>query len=156
MRHLVLATCLAAALTSNGVGAVEVPADLKQFFKANCFTCHGEAKQKSDRRFDKVLSEPLTDNGFELLKEALNAMNRGDMPPTKSNVRRPNNESIAVAIGQLTNLLISAADAKSEGTTVTRRLNRFEYLHSIRDLLGVDTAIFDPTGDFPEIGRAHV
>jgi len=155
MRHLVLATCLAAALTSNGVAAVEVPADLKQFFMANCFTCHGEAKQKSDRRFDKVLSEPLTDNGFELLKEALNAMNRGDMPPTKSNVRRPSNESIAVAIGQLTNLLISAADAKSEGTTVTRRLNRFEYLHSIRDLLGVDTAIFDPTGDFPDDAKAE-
>ena len=36
-----------------------------------------------------------------------------------------------------------------ESSTVMRRLNRFEYVNTLRDLLGVNTEHFDPTADFP-------
>ncbi len=77
-------------------------------------------------------------------------LNLGDMPPDEQKVKQPSPEETRQVIDWLTERLTVAADSRSPVSTVMRRLNRFEYVNTLRDLLGVHTESFDATFDFPE------
>ena len=105
----------------------------------NCFACHGPNLQQANVRLDNLPTDFGSDRrAAETWHDALNALNRGVMPP-------PGAAPLAAAdrtalTGWLTARLQeadrrrhSAADA-----TVLRRLNRVEYQNTMRDLLGLD------------------
>jgi hypothetical protein len=120
------------------------------YFKQYCYRCHGETTQKGDRRLDQFLSNLTADDDAALLlEEALDAINRGDMPPKKKGVTQPPTEKTRRVIEWITGYLHEAENASAPASTVMRRLNRFEYLNTMRDLLGLRTDGRDPTGDFP-------
>ncbi|MHC4995672.1 MAG: DUF1587 domain-containing protein, partial [Planctomycetota bacterium] len=127
-----------------------------EFFEEYCYRCHGDETQKGDRRLDRFPADlAADDDAMWLLEEALDAMNLGDMPPKKKDVAAPSNETKQGVIDWITGYLHAAEEAKAPATTVMRRLNRFEYVNTLRDLLGVDTQAFDPTGDFPADAIEH-
>ena len=129
---------------------------VQQYFKQHCYSCHGEQKQKADRRFDALPSgQPLDEDARDLLEEALDAINRGEMPPRKQGIPAPSAQQTREVITWITNYLELASNEQKSSTTVLRRLNRFEYVRTIRDLLGVDVDSFDPTGDFPPDAKIH-
>ena len=139
------------ASATNGL-APHVQAYLKQ----HCYQCHGEKKQKADRRMDRFpTSQALDEDARDLLEEALDAMNRGEMPPRKAGIKEPAAQQTKEVIAWITGYLDRVSDAGKSSTTVLRRLNRFEYVRTIRDLLGVDIESFDPTGDFPPDAKIH-
>jgi hypothetical protein len=120
------------------------------YFKQYCYRCHGATTQKGDRRLDQFPSDLTADDDSTLLlEEALDAMNRGDMPPKKKGVTQPPTEKTRQVIEWITGYLQDSANATASASTVMRRLNRFEYLNTMRDLLGMRTDGRDPTGDFP-------
>ena len=120
------------------------------YFKQYCHRCHGEATQKGDRRLDRFPSDLTADDeATSLLEEALDAMNRGDMPPKKKGVAQPPPEKTRQVIEWITGYLQQAENDRAPVSTIMRRLNRFEYLNTMRDLLGMRTDGRDPTGDFP-------
>ncbi|MDG1898078.1 MAG: DUF1587 domain-containing protein, partial [Fuerstiella sp.] len=120
------------------------------YFKQYCYRCHGATTQKGDRRLDQFPSDlTADDDSTSLLEEALDAMNRGDMPPKKKGVTQPPTEKTRQVIEWITGYLQDSANATASASTVMRRLNRFEYLNTMRDLLGMRTDGRDPTGDFP-------
>ena len=124
------------------------------YFKQYCHRCHGETMQKGDRRLDRLpFDGRLDDTAVTLLEEALDAVNRGDMPPNKKGVSRPPAEQTRHVVKAMTQFLDDRLNASKPATTTLRRLNRFEYVNTLRDLLGLHTEASDPTGDFPVDAR---
>ena len=119
------------------------------FLQTYCNDCHGAEKQKGDRRFDTLaLPVAKTDTLIEL-KDILDQINLGEMPPKKS--KQPSSDEQQAFIEQITQELTNGrqALASTGGSTVLRRLNRTEYLHTIGDLFSLNMGAFDPTTKFP-------
>jgi hypothetical protein len=154
-----VAVFLGICLTATTVVATEEtipPAYVTTYFKTYCYQCHGEATQKGDRRFDKITGTLiLNDDAVELLKNAVDAINRGDMPPEEKDVAQAPTEQTRRVVQWLTGYLQQRVDLGKPVTTTLRRLNRFEYLNTLRDLLGLHVEAGDPTGDFPADAIEH-
>ncbi len=147
-----LATVLLLASQASAVDASghTLPTIVSTYFKQHCYRCHGSSTQKGDRRFD-VLPTSMTasDDSATLIEEALDAINRGDMPPTKNGITRPAADETLRVISAITDYLLLLSDADAVSATQMRRLNRFEYINTMRDLLGLPREFFDFTADFP-------
>jgi hypothetical protein len=118
------------------------------FLQSHCFECHGEKKQKGDRRFDELtLDFQNLDTAWDW-EEILDMLNLGEMPPEDE--PQPSSEERLAMVERITDELetIHALRAEEERTHI-RRLNAFEYRNTIRDLLHVNMDSFDPTGEFP-------
>ncbi|MBT6846469.1 MAG: DUF1592 domain-containing protein [Planctomycetaceae bacterium] len=153
------AVFLGIVLTATTVVATEEtapPAYVTTYFKTYCYQCHGESTQKGDRRFDEIAGKlMLQDDAVLLLKDAVDAINRGDMPPVGKNVSQAPAEQTRRVVQWLTGFLQQRVDLGKPVTTTLRRLNRFEYLNTLRDLLGLHVEAGDPTGDFPADATEH-
>lgn len=138
------------AVSSSFAADTALPPFVSEFVSEYCIGCHGEEKQKGDRRLDGLSANVFDESNLTMLEEALDMLNLGDMPPDEKKVRQPSQEETRQMIDWLTGRLTVAADYRSPVSTVMRRLNRFEYVNTLRDLLGVHTESFDATFDFPE------
>ena len=149
-------------LCSTG-NAFAAPADqlglapfVNDYFQKYCHRCHGTETQKSDRRLDQFPKNLASDDDATvLLEEALDAMNRGDMPPDKKGVPQPPAKQTRRVIEWITGHLQEVSSAKASASTMMRRLNRFEYVNTLRDLLGVKAEVLDLTSDFPADATEH-
>lgn len=133
-----------------------VPPSVANYFKQYCYRCHGQTTQKGDRRLD-LLPKTMTagSDAATLLEDALDAINRGAMPPRKVGITQPPAGETRVVVAAVTEYLSELADAQSARATVMRRLNRFEYVNTMRDLLGLRREFFDSTSDFPVDATEH-
>ncbi len=119
------------------------------FLSTYCNDCHGAEKQKGDRRFDQLaLPVSKVDTLIEI-KDILDQINLGEMPPKKS--KQPSSDKLKAFIEQANQALTQGREklASTGGSTVLRRLNRHEYLNTIGDLFSLNMAAFDPTTKFP-------
>jgi hypothetical protein len=122
--------------------------DVKPFLKANCVLCHAGENPAGGLDLNRFLSLDATAalasrDKWELVSQKLLS---GEMPP--SAMPRPPAEGI-VAVRAWVESEYAHLDqmAKpSPGRVTARRLSRYEYNHTILDLLGVD---FHPADDFP-------
>ncbi len=136
------------------LGAAEAPAPDKQTFQqvirplleSRCGRCHGEKKQESSFRVDRLTADMVLDKSAEAWHELINRVNAGEMPPkTEPQLARKE-------LNQLNDWVFdglqraSEATRSSPGRIVIRRLNRQEYNNTIRDLVGIP---FDAGEDFP-------
>jgi hypothetical protein len=133
------------------VNAVEKVAPfVTAYFKQHCYRCHGKTLQKGERRLDQLPGDlAMNPDAAQLLEDVLGAINRGDMPPAGKGVARPSADQTRQVVKWITEFLEQETNARKPATTTMRRLNRFEYVNTLRDLLGLHTEAFDPTGDFP-------
>ena len=140
---------LAAALA----GAATLKSDeteLKQFFVDHCVKCHGSTKPEADRRLDLLTFDLSDETILGNWQDILDQLNLGDMPPATE--PRPNPRKTGSVIAEITQR-IGRAHSENRGRrteTAMRRLNRREYLNTIRDLFGFDMTMFDPTIEFPD------
>ena len=121
----------------------------KDFVSQYCQKCHGEEKQKADRRFDHLSTSIEDFREQELWQEILDQLNLGEMPPEDEN-QSSEEEKLAI-IEKITNGITEARERfiGISGHTVLRRLNKFEYRNTISDLLGLNTESWNPAADFP-------
>ena len=124
------------------------------FVQEYCVRCHGEKRQKGDRRFDQLDASITKVPELDAWQEILDQINRGSMPP--EDVKQPSSEERVAIAKELTGRLRSAVAklAPSATATTLRRLNRYEYDRSVRELLGVKM-LADPTGAFPPDEAEH-
>ena len=121
-----------------------------EFLQDHCVKCHGPKKQKGDRRFDQLVF-PVEDSSTLIqLQDILDILNLGEMPP-EDEEERPSTDLTLETIAGLTNMIEGHHEllASTDRQTVLRRLNRREYLNTIRDLFEIDITMFDPTQSFP-------
>lgn len=122
---------------------------IRSFLATYCSDCHGEKQQKGDRRFDRLSLPATDDDALFDLQDIVDQLNLGEMPPRKS--KQPTAAESKKAIALMTNAIAAYRTERTStgGKTVLRRLNRREYLNTIRDLFGLNMTMFDPTTKFP-------
>jgi mono/diheme cytochrome c family protein len=113
-----------------------------------CYKCHGpQLKPKADLNMAKFGSEASIRENRKIWKEILAKTYTREMPPEDFQPQPTAEERDAIT--RFVEQALERVDPnapKVAGRVVARRLNRAEYRHTVRDLLGVD---FNPVGDFP-------
>ena len=147
MKQFLLA--LITGLLVTGTIDADEPDLVRPFLETYCIKCHGEDKQKGDRRLDHLTGNPKTLDEAEGLQEILDQLNLAEMPPEDE--KQPKPEETRQVVTYLTEVLENARENAREnrGKVVLRRLNRVEYLNTIRDLFDLKMVDFDPTVTFP-------
>jgi hypothetical protein len=114
--------------------------DAARFVGQWCVSCHGGAKPASDfdlSRFPGSFADP--DRALRRCAERLRA---GEMPPDKA--AQPPRDQVAALLARIERA--GGHDSRpGPGRVTIRRLSRYEYRNTIRDLLGVEA----PADDFP-------
>jgi mono/diheme cytochrome c family protein len=119
--------------------------DVKPILQTRCIGCHGSEKQSGDLRIDRLLPDMIRGNDAETWHDLLNRINRGEMPPQKAT--QLTERERATVVGWLTMELDRSAEARrGQDQAVLRRLNRYEYRNTVRDLLGMN---LDASRDLP-------
>jgi mono/diheme cytochrome c family protein len=119
---------------------------VQPFLTKNCLMCHN-GKLKSgelDLQSHSAPGEALKDRSvWEMVVQKVRS---GEMPP--KGVSKPKPAEIESVAGWIEGEFdrIDRAAKPDPGRVTARRLNRYEYNNTIRDLLGVD---FNPAEDFP-------
>ncbi|EMB14918.1 DUF1592 domain-containing protein [Rhodopirellula europaea] len=145
------------ALAPSTTLAVEAKFDTKAYVQTHCIRCHGGEEQNADRRFDRLGAEPSDHqtadrHSAEQWQEILDVINLGEMPPEDE--PQPTAEETKRFVATVTRQLEAAREAlATRGQESFRRLNRYEYRNTIRDLLGINMDSFDPTTSFPADDR---
>ena len=142
LRSLILTLAVA---ISSATGAAPVA----NFLKTHCIRCHGSQQQKADRQFDTLPAEITKLDDLERYQEIVDQLNLESMPPEDAPQPRP--EERAAVIAQLTKKISAAHQVlnASNGHSVLRRLNSWEYRQTIGDVLGLNVDVWNPAEDFP-------
>lgn len=141
--------CLASA--SGRIAADDVrPGNFKRHVQPllvkYCYGCHGAKKKSADLSLQGLDSDLVKGKDAESWHDVLNKLNLGQMPPKKA--AQPTASERATIVKWLNAELQRAAAAKRStgGRVVMRRLTRYEYANTMRDLLGID---LDYAADLP-------
>jgi mono/diheme cytochrome c family protein len=112
---------------------------IRPFLVKHCQGCHSGEKPKGDLRLDQISADFADKENREHWQDVLEQLKVGAMPPKEK--PRPSEQEVR-ALTEWISGRMSAADLArraTEGRVVLRRLNRFEYENTVRDLLGVET-----------------
>lgn len=120
------------------------------YMEEHCIGCHGEEKQKGDRRFDRLDLNFGEIDTLEAWQDILDLINLGDMPPEDE--EQPSSAATRKVVDWITSTLEHAHETmvKQDRGAVLRRMNAMEYRNTIRDLLHLNMSMFDPTESFPK------
>ena len=126
----------------------------QEFVATYCLDCHSVDAAEGDREFETLVAAA---NGkgdtahaadhAERWQEVLDRLNLGDMPPEDADPQPSDAERLDM-ITRLTRQLSEASHAGAEPTASLRRLNRAEYDATVRQLLGLEAMLADPTSAF--------
>ena len=137
--HLAIFLAIGSVFTSaTAYGANDFEQSVKPILAKRCFRCHGPEKQKGKLRLDQLDPDMLKGKSTETWHDALNMLNRGEMPPEDEPQLSPEERT---TLTQWLNFeLKRAAKAlqNTGGQAVLRRLNRAEYQYTMTDLLGLE------------------
>jgi hypothetical protein len=117
----------------------------KPFLAKHCVGCHGGNKPSGSLSLAKADANSLRDDR-ETWEAVRDKLTQGEMPPKKKPQPSPDDKKSFLAWlddGLAATACTTPADP---GRVTLRRLTRFEYNNTIRDLLGVD---IQPADDFP-------
>jgi hypothetical protein len=117
------------------------------FIRDNCLQCHNADTQEGKVDLEN-LSFDLNDlETAEVWQKVLNAMNSGEMPPEDE--KQPSAEMKTAFLEDLSEQIVTARKILSDsgGVITMRRLNRREYVNTIRSLLGVEVNAQDLPDD---------
>lgn len=158
-RALLFPALLAFALPAAAVEKpnAALPGSIEPFFESYCYTCHDAGTAKADLNLEDLTRSIANETDALNWQDILDRLNSGEMPPKDK--PQPSADELARVVGALTESL-QAAQAMlkdSGGAIALRRLNRREYVATIKELTGVrvDGAGLpdDPSGRFDTIGQ---
>jgi hypothetical protein len=110
-----------------------------------CFDCHADGANKGGIAFDEFKSDQSVLTNHTLWLAVLKNVRSGLMPPPKKSRPTAAEQTRLVDWIKYGDFGIDPAHP-NPGRVTVRRLNRFEYRNTIRDLIGVD---YDTTTEFP-------
>jgi hypothetical protein len=153
--RLCLWTALAFSLAASGVRADEGPAPTQADFSKKiqpllqkyCYECHGETAPRAGVNLARYQTPQQMFESRRLWRNVLSKIRGGEMPPDDAKATPSATERDELATWVST--VLSTADCRDRprpGLVTLRRLTRYEYRNSVRDLTGVD---YQPAGDFP-------
>lgn len=142
-KFLLLMACTAAIPS---VAAAKFDPKVRAYLETHCVSCHGAKQAKNDFRVDNLSPKVGFENTPQWL-EVMERINSGEMPP-KNLKNRPSAEESARVVEWLAARMKEGESARmaARGRVTYNRLTRDEYVHTIRDLLGVEFNATDPGG----------
>ncbi|MCX6955309.1 MAG: DUF1592 domain-containing protein [Verrucomicrobia bacterium] len=105
------------------------------FLDQHCAGCHDDVEKKGDLDLTALKFEPSDPKNFAMWVKVFDRVADGEMPPKKK--KRPEPAELAAFSSILQKTLVANEQARlaREGRATQRRLNRFEYENTLRDLL---------------------
>ncbi|MEO8183233.1 MAG: DUF1592 domain-containing protein [Deltaproteobacteria bacterium] len=112
-------------------------APIKTFLDDNCVECHDKASRNGNLDLESLRLDPGDGDNLRRWAKIHDRARAGEMPP--SDWPRPDAAELAAFVDSLARALTEAEQARyvADGRATLRRLNRYEYENSIRDLLHV-------------------
>ncbi|NOT60735.1 MAG: DUF1592 domain-containing protein [Acidobacteria bacterium] len=106
------------------------------FLAANCVACHNSANKKGNLDLTALKDDYADAATFATWAKVHDRVYEKEMPPKAAS--QPDDNSRAAFLKNLSQPLIAAdaARIRREGRAVWRRMNRYEYENTLRDLLG--------------------
>src|SRR5690606_291802 len=136
-RILTAGLAFCAALTGVPAAFAQAPKEHAswQLIGDYCMDCHNSEDWAGSVAFDLLTPADIPAQA-EIFETAIRKLRGGLMPPPGN--ERPDAGAIAATVAWLETTLDAAASAPDPGAVPLRRLNRREYAHAIRDLLGME------------------
>ncbi|RPH48158.1 MAG: DUF1592 domain-containing protein [Planctomycetota bacterium] len=138
------AAILLAGILSAQSAPVDDPAarfasEIRPILESHCIRCHGDKKQKGGVDFGRIATGPAALKERKLWKKALVQVEQGEMPPEGEKPLTLEQKAALTAWLRSAASYVDCADPaeRRPGPPVFRRLNRTEYLATVRDLTGV-------------------
>ncbi len=131
----------------------EPPAPLAPFLEEHCLDCHDAETKKGGLDLTALLWKLDDAKAFAEWAKVHDRVRDGEMPPKKK--AQPGAEEAQHFLHDLAEPLVAADRARSaaEGRSTWRRLNRYEYENTLRDLF--DAPWLQIKDKLPEDGVAH-
>jgi hypothetical protein len=144
---------LAALPAQQALAAEDLPAALHGFLDKHCFSCHDTESKKGDLDLQTAAFAPDQARNMALWVTVHDRVRDGEMPPKKK--PRPEAAELQAFLDTLARPLIAADLAREnrDGRSTWRRLNRYEYENSLRDLL--QAPWLQVKEILPEDGESH-
>jgi hypothetical protein len=117
--------------------AKEPPASIATFVKAHCFDCHSGDSVEAGLDVTSLNWQATTIRDLEPLVRVLDRVQDGEMPPESE--PQPADDARTTFLSEL-DLTLTSLDRQRiarDGRAMKRRLNRYEYENSLRDLLNL-------------------
>ena len=160
---LPLAILLASLVTgAHAIAQESVEGELKTFVQPFvrkwCGECHSGKEPEADLNLLKLLARVPSGDGITTVLDIRDALREEDMPPEDEPA--PPKSDRARMVAWTDRVLAAARNRADPGRVTMRRLSRFEYRNTIRDLFGIteDVTTEFPAGDlgygFDNIGDA--
>jgi hypothetical protein len=148
VRALALSFAVLAGCASDPVQVARAPG--RGFLEKHCLGCHGTDDPKGKLDLSALAFEPKTRPAWIQVHDRVRD---GEMPP--ANKKRPEAGELADFLRAVAEPLVAADLAReaAEGRSTWRRLNRYEYENSLRDLLQAPWLRVKEM--LPEDGEAH-
>lgn len=119
-----------------GAASVHAAQPTKAFLTRYCAECHDADVQKGGLRVDALAFPPAGAEALNLLVRLHDRVQAGEMPPKKAaQPTAAERQAFLRALGD--EVKAAEVTASSGGRTLVRRMNRVEYEHAFRDLLGL-------------------
>ena len=138
---------------SDAVGADllrRLEADVRPLLSKSCYECHSSGVAKSGVILDAIGSMRDVMEQAKTLSTAREMIASGEMPPKGKTPLSDHQRLILDQWFEAALAYIPPDAATDPGWFTIHRLNREEYRNSIRDLLGLDVARFDPAQKLPK------
>ncbi|MCC2667623.1 MAG: hypothetical protein K0Q72_94 [Armatimonadetes bacterium] len=110
-----------------GPAAAVLPATAVGFLKQNCLRCHADLKAPL---------RPASADSFNTWVKVFDRVSAGEMPPKGAAQPTPAARQAFLAALRAPLLAADEAKVRREGRSTWRRMNRYEYENTLRDLLG--------------------
>jgi hypothetical protein len=133
----------AAAATAQ---SVDFATGIRPFFEKHCFDCHSGESAEEGLDLSQYESVAAIQQDHERWEKVFDRIRVGAMPPADAEQPTAAEREMVVAWLDHALYFVDCSLAPDPGRVTIRRLNRAEYNHTVRDLVGVD---FKPADDFP-------
>jgi len=112
-------------------------ADRESFIQKNCIECHDAATKEGGLDLTSLKFNLVEPDNFNNWARIHDRVAKGEMPPPDS--QRPTAAELEGFVNDLSTPLIAADRERiaKEGRSTRRRMNRYEYENTLRDLLGI-------------------
>ena len=116
--------------------ASAAPAKVSEMFDSRCLDCHDADTKKGDLDLTALPFDLANRQTFATWVKIHDRVRDGEMPPRKK--EQPSTEEKATFLQSLAAPMIAAdhTRATTQGRATFRRMNRYEYENTLRDLLG--------------------
>jgi len=130
-----------------------LPRSVRSFLDRHCLECHDAETKKGQLDFTALRLNLTNAENFSAWVKVHDRVRTGEMPPQKQ--PRPAAKELDRAMSVLAKELTASDAARQDrdGRVPVRRLNRVEFEHTLRDLLGVPG--LKVLNDLPADGRSH-